>query len=239
MVTQEAFLERLAAVRARIDAAARAAGRAGTEITLLPVTKFQPPDAARFAFAAGLAAVGENRVQEAAEKRPLCPPALRWELIGRLQSNKARAAAAGVFDRVQSLDSPELATRLARVRAETSLPPLPVLIQANTDRDPAKSGVAEFDALRRLADAVLALPALRLEGLMTIPALDSSTGGTGGENSRRAFDLLREWRDALAGTTGAPLPVLSMGMSADLEHAVAAGSTLVRVGTALFGGRAV
>jgi len=224
------FRANLDAVRTRIAVAARAAGRDPSEITLLPVTKFPPAEAARLAFDAGLPAVGENRVQETALKRPLAPPALRWELIGHLQTNKARDAAA-LFDRIQTVDSALLAERLARARAAAGKPPLPVLIQANAGGDPAKSGVTGADALRSVAEAVLREPALRLEGLMTIPPL----GGAG--VPRRAFDTLREWRDALATSLGVTLPELSMGMSGDLEEAIAAGATLVRVGSALFGER--
>lgn len=220
----------LAAVRQRIHAACAAANRDPASVALLPVTKTHPPEAALFAHEAGFVSVGENRVQEAAAKRPDAPAALRWELIGHLQSNKA-AAALAAFDRIQSLDSIGLAERLDRLAADAGKV-LPVLLQANSGADAAKFGTGDFDALLRLAERAAALPALRLEGLMTIPALDADTAV-----ARRAFDTLREWRDALEARLGTRLPELSMGMSGDLEEAVAAGSTLVRVGTALFGKR--
>jgi pyridoxal phosphate enzyme (YggS family) len=238
-LTREQFLSNLAAVRERIAAACDAAGRDTRSVRLLPVTKTHGPEAAALAFDAGYAAVGENRVQEAAGKRTLAPAGIRWELIGHLQSNKARLAVA-TFDAIQSLDSAELAAKLARACEEknTSVPcpALPVLLQANTSQDAAKSGITDFDALRRLADAVAALPALHLNGLMTIPALDADPAAARAI-ARSAFETLREWRDRLAAHLGAPLPELSMGMSGDLEEAIAAGSTTIRVGTALFGSR--
>jgi pyridoxal phosphate enzyme (YggS family) len=230
MLTREIFQQNLATVRERIAAAAAAAGRDPQSVRLLPVTKTHPVEAATFAFEAGFAAVGENRVQEAASKRPLAPSGLRWELIGHLQTNKAKLAAE-TFDRIQSLDSLELAEKLAR-RADENGKTLPVLLQANTSRDAAKSGIEDFDTLQKLAAATAALPALRIEGLMTIPALDADRNV-----ARRAFETLRQWRDKLAAQLGLPLDELSMGMSSDLEEAIAAGSTLVRVGTALFGER--
>jgi pyridoxal phosphate enzyme (YggS family) len=230
MPTRAQFLTNLAAVRARIAAACAASGRSPESVTLLPVTKTHSFEAALFAFEAGLPAVGENRVQEAAEKRPLSPPALRWELIGHLQSNKAKLAVE-TFARIQSLDSPELAERLSRLSIEFGKT-LPVLLQANSGADSAKFGTADFDALAILAEHVAALPGLKLEGLMTIPALDADLAV-----ARRAFETLREWRDKLETRLQTRLPELSMGMSTDLEEAVVAGSTLVRVGTALFGKR--
>jgi len=229
MTDAAVFTANLAAVRARIAAACAACGRDPATVTLLPVTKTHPVAAAVAAYAAGFAAVGENRVSEAAEKRPVAPAGLRWELIGHLQSNKAKAAVA-TFDRIQSVDSPELAKRLDRLAGEAGKR-LPVLLQANAGADPAKFGT-DFDGLAALLDTALASPHLAVEGLMTIAPLDESP-----EVARRCFDRLRTWRDGLAASRGIVLPELSMGMSGDLGQAVAAGSTLLRVGTALFGGR--
>jgi PLP dependent protein len=229
MIPYDEFAANLVAVRARIAAACLACGRPPESVTLLPVTKTHPVDAARQALRAGFAAVAENRVQEAAEKRILIPGDLRWELIGHLQSNKAKQAVA-TFDRIQSVDSPALALRLSRF-AEEAGKPLDVLLQANSGGDPAKFG-ADFDGLAALLDASLASPGLRVGGLMTIAPLDESP-----DVARRCFDALREWRDTLAASRGVALPELSMGMSGDLDHAIAAGSTLIRVGTALFGAR--
>ena len=136
MIRYEEFVAHVAEVRARIDAACVAAGRAPGSVTLLPVTKSHPVDAALYAQRTGFPAVGENRVQEAAEKRPHVPAGLRWELIGHLQSNKAKLAVA-TFDRIQSVDSPDLAKRLDRLAGESGKT-LPVLLQANAGADPAK-----------------------------------------------------------------------------------------------------
>jgi pyridoxal phosphate enzyme (YggS family) len=233
MLTYEEFCLRADEVEARLAAACRTAGRPADSVRLLPVTKTHPVDAAAHAARRGYAAVAENRVQEAAAKRPLAPAALRWELIGHLQSNKSRLAAE-TFDRIQSVDSEKLVRHLDRAAAELGRP-LAVLLQINAGRDPAKFG-AELEDAPRLLDAALACPALRVEGLMTIAPLGATPAETA-EHARRTFAALRELRDTLATRTGAVLSELSMGMSGDLELAVAAGSTCVRVGTALFGAR--
>jgi pyridoxal phosphate enzyme (YggS family) len=233
MLTYEEFCLRADEVEARLAAACRTAGRPADSVRLLPVTKTHPVGAAAHAARRGYAAVAENRVQEAAAKRPLAPAALRWELIGHLQSNKSRLAAE-TFDRIQSVDSEKLVRHLDRAAAELGRP-LAVLLQINAGRDPAKFG-AELEDAPRLLDAALACPALRVEGLMTIAPLGATPAETD-EHARRTFAALRELRDTLAARTGAVLTELSMGMSGDLELAVAAGSTCVRVGTALFGAR--
>lgn len=230
------FVRRADAVRAQIAAACAAAGRDPAAVELLAVTKTHPALAAGYAARYGLRAVGENRVQEGVEKRAQAGPdaaALRWELIGHLQSNKARLAARH-FDRVQSVDSEKLLSHLDRAAAECGRG-LPVLLQINAGRDPAKFG-AELEDAPRLLDAALALPHLRVDGLMTIAPLGATPGETE-SIAARTFARLRALRDELAARTGAPLRELSMGMTGDLAAAVAAGSTLVRVGTALFGAR--
>lgn len=236
MLTYENFCLNVAAVEARIAAACAAAGRAPHEVKLLAVTKTHPAEAAVYAARRGLAAVGENRVQEAAAKRPEAAAAgaggLRWELIGHLQSNKAAAAA--TFDRIQSVDTEKLASRLDRAAGEAGRV-LAVLLQVNAGRDPAKFG-CELEDAPRLLEAALALPNLRVEGFMTIAPLGADAAETA-EHARRTFANLRGLRDGLAARFGVELPELSMGMSGDLEDAVAAGSTCVRVGTALFGTR--
>jgi len=232
----EEFTSRVASLRARITEACRLAGRNPAGVELMAVTKTHPPEAALLAAAAGLRTVGENRVQEGAAKRAACAstaPGLRWELIGHLQSNKSRLAAEG-FDRVQSVDSVKLVRHLARAATESGRP-LAVLLQVNAGNDPAKFGAEPADA-PALLEAALAEPFLRVDGLMTIAPL----GGTPEETldlARRTFAALRTIRDDLAARYGRPLPELSMGMTGDLEPAVAAGSTIVRVGTALFGAR--
>lgn len=237
MITYENFCLNLSAVEVRLAAACLAAGRAAHEVNLLAVTKTHPAEAAIYAARGGLAAVGENRVQEAAAKRPEAAAAgagaLRWELIGHLQSNKARAAAEA-FDRIQSVDTEKLARRLDQAAGELGRP-LAVLLQVNAGRDPAKFG-CEIEDAPRLLEAALALPNLRVEGLMTIAPLGADEAETRA-HARRTFETLRLMRDEFATRFGAALPELSMGMSGDLEEAVAAGSTCVRVGTALFGAR--
>jgi len=223
------FERRAEVVRQRIRTACERAGRDPAGVELLAVTKFFPPEAVAYAARLGLRAVGENRVQEAAEKRPLSPPGIAWELIGHLQSNKARLAAS-VFDRVQSADSAKLLTLLDRAAGELGKK-LPVLLQVNSGRDPAKSGVEPEGAEALLAHA-LSLGSIRVDGLMAIAPLSDDP-----EVARRTFASLREIRDRLASASGTTLPVLSMGMSGDLEAAVAEGSTVVRVGSALFGTR--
>ncbi len=233
LIDYETFCSRVAAVQARIAAACQAAGRDPGSVALLPVTKTRPPAAAEYAARLGLAAVGENRVQEGADKRAKVSAPLRWELIGHLQSNKAKPAAAH-FDRVQSVDSEKLLRLLNRAAGELGKK-LPVLVQINAGNDPAKFGAEPADA-PQLLEAALALPNLRVDGLMTIAPLGATPGETA-ELARRTFANLRAISHELAGRFGAPLPELSMGMTGDLEIAVAEGSTLVRVGTALYGAR--
>ena len=225
----EEFCRRADAVRADLAAACARAGRDPAGVELLAVTKNHPPAAAEYAARCGLAAVGENRVQEGVDKRAQTTAPLRWELIGHLQSNKAKLAAA-YFDRIQSVDSEKLLRLLDRAAAEAGKI-LPVLLQINAGRDPAKFG-AELEDAPRLLETALAQGNLRVEGLMTIAPLSDDTSV-----ALRTFNTLRELRDRLAGETGAPLRELSMGMSGDYADAIAAGSTQVRIGTALFGSR--
>ncbi len=228
-IDYETFRLRADTLLARIAATCATAGRNPAEVTLLPVTKTHPAAAAEYAARHGFAAVGENRVQEGVEKRPQAPTALRWELIGHLQSNKAKLAASH-FDRIQSVDSEKLLTVLNRAAGELGKK-LPVLLQINAGDDPAKFGAEPAEA-DRLLDTALALPHLRVDGLMTIAPLSDDPAV-----ARRTFARLREIRDGLATRTGAPLRELSMGMTGDLEAAILEGSTLVRIGTALYGPR--
>lgn len=236
MLTYEDFSARVAVLEARIAAACGVAGRPPAQVRLLAVTKTHPADAVRFAARRGLAAVGENRVQEAAAKRAELAvevPTLRWELIGHLQSNKAGPAAA-TFDCIQSVDSEKLVRRLDASAGELGKT-LAVLLQVNAGRDPAKFGAEPEDA-PRLLEIALACPHLRVEGLMTIAQLGATEAETA-DHARRTFDNLRVMRDDFRTRYGVALPELSMGMSGDLEIAIAAGSTCLRVGTALFGER--
>jgi pyridoxal phosphate enzyme (YggS family) len=225
----EEFKRRADAVRSRIERACALAGRKSEEVELLAVTKSQPPEAVDYAARYGIRAVGENRVQEAVDKRARAAAAVEWELIGHLQSNKARLAAQH-FSRIQSVDSAKLVEILDRVAGELGRT-LPVLLQVNAGNDPAKSGV-EPDEAPRLLGAALGGKNLRVEGLMTVAPLSDDPAV-----ARRAFAALRAIRDRLVSETGASLQVLSMGMSGDMDEAVAEGSTLVRIGSALFGPR--
>jgi PLP dependent protein len=223
------FAANLARVRERIERAARHAGRQPDEITLVAVSKTFPAEAVRAAYAAGLRDFGENRVQEAGEKRAklgdLDPT---WHFIGHLQSNKAKLAAQ-LFARVDSIDSLALAQRLDAAVAETRLK---VLLEVHLGGESTKSGVSEAD-LSELAEAVAALPNLDLRGLMAVPPYSDAP-----EQVRPYFRKLRELRNALTQRLGRPLPTLSMGMSHDFEIAIEEGSTEIRIGTALFGTRA-
>ncbi|QDF98855.1 YggS family pyridoxal phosphate-dependent enzyme [Azoarcus sp. DD4] len=219
----------LQAVGERIAEAARAAGRDPGEVGLLAVSKTWPAEAVREAAAAGQRAFGENYVQEGVAKADaLAALGLEWHFIGPLQSNKTRPVAQ-YFAWVHSVDRLKIAQRLAEQR-DVHLPPLNVCIQVNVSGEGSKSGVAPAD-LPALARAVAALPRLRLRGLMCIP---EPTGDAALQ--RRRFAELRRLRDDLA-ADGLALDTLSMGMSHDIEAAVAEGATMVRVGTAIFGTR--
>ncbi|MBE7536975.1 MAG: YggS family pyridoxal phosphate-dependent enzyme [Opitutaceae bacterium] len=213
----------------KISEACARCGRSERDVSLMAVTKTHPVEAAHHAARFGLKSVGENRVQEACEKIPLGPPGLRWELIGHLQSNKARLAVRW-FDRIQSVDSEKLVRALQREAAAIGKI-LPILLQVNSGNDPAKFGIDPEDA-PGLIEGALQQPNLRVEGLMTIAPLSEDS-----EVARRTFSRLREIRDELCARFSVALPELSMGMSSDMEIAIAEGSTQVRVGSALFGAR--
>jgi PLP dependent protein len=225
----EEFKSRADAVVARIAKSCELAGRPASEVQLLAVTKSHPAGAAELAARYGLTAVGENRVQEGVDKRSEVKATLSWELIGHLQSNKARLAVQN-FDRIQSVDSAKLVEILDRAAGELGKKQ-PILLQVNAGLDPAKSGV-EPDGAQALLESALARASIRVDGLMTIAPLSGDP-----DVARRTFENLRTIRDALRSKSGAPLPELSMGMSGDLDAAVRAGSTIVRVGSALFGAR--
>jgi PLP dependent protein len=229
LIPYEEFSQRTTEVLSRIASACARSARKPSEVTLLAVTKTHPSDAVAYAARFGLKAVGENRVQEAIEKRAQTRVSITWELIGHLQSNKAKLAALH-FDRVQSVDGEKLVNQLDRAAGEIGKV-LPILLQINSGNDPAKFGAEPEDAPALLAVA-LAKPHLRVDGLMAI-----APQSTDPAVARRTFDNLRTLRDRLASEFGVPLHELSMGMTGDLDEAVAAGSTLVRVGTALFGSR--
>ena len=219
----------LQAVLARIDAAARNYGRSPGEIALIAVSKTWPATDVRDAATAGQKAFGENYVQEAVEKvSELRALGLEWHFIGPLQSNKTRPIAEA-FDWVHSVDRLKIAERLAEQRPDT-LPPLQVCLQVNVSGEETKSGVS-INELPALATRVALLPKLKLRGLMAIPAPTDVFA-----LQRESFRRLRDARERLK-ADGLLLDTLSMGMSHDLEAAIAEGATLVRVGTAIFGER--
>ena len=232
-IDYETFRTRADALRALMAEACRVAGRDPSAVALLPVTKTHPATAAEYVARYGLPAVGENRVQETVEKRSLVALPLNWELIGHLQSNKARLAAMHC-DRVQSVDSEKLLRQLDRAAGELGKK-LPVLLQINAGNDPAKFGAEPADA-PQLLEVALGLSHLQIDGLMTIAPLGTSPDETA-ILARRTFANLRAIRDDLARRGGRPLRELSMGMTGDFAAAIMEGSTLVRVGTALFGTR--
>ena len=228
---------RLHSVHDRMAAACQAAGRTSASVQLLAVSKTFGPEAVREAWAAGQTAFGENYIQEGVEKiqtlraepaPPGAPGPLVWHCIGPIQSNKTRLVAEH-FDWVQSIDRLKIAQRLSEQRPP-GLAPLQVCIQVNVDGGPTKSGVCPEEA-PTLAAQVAALPGLRLRGLMCIPepAPDFEAACAVFARARALFDALN--------TQGLALDTLSMGMSGDLEAAIHAGSTLVRVGSAIFGAR--
>jgi len=230
MMFAEVFLNNLAEVRSRIARTCDACSRAAEEVALLPVTKSWSAEAVRMAFSAGFCSVGENRVMEALEKMEEVTEEGHWELIGHLQSNKAKFIP-NKFSRVQSVDSEKLLRRLDAAAANANSP-LRVLLQVNAGNDPAKFGVTpkETDGFLEVA---LSCPNLKVEGFMTIAPLAPEDPSV----ARSCFESLRELRDRLVGSFEVELPELSMGMSGDMEEAIRAGSTLVRVGSALFGER--
>jgi pyridoxal phosphate enzyme (YggS family) len=222
--------ENLDAIQQRIRSACERAGRDPGSVTLLAVTKGQPPEVVSAAAQLGQVLFGENKVQEARAKIPLCPGRLRWHFIGHLQSNKCREAAE-LFEMIQSVDSLPLARELNR-RAEQAAKRVPVLLEVNVAGEASKFGYAPERLLAELKE-LNTLPRLELHGLMTVPPWASEP-----EKARPHFRRLRELKEQAGMVLGAPLPHLSMGMSGDFEIAIEEGATLVRIGTSLFGPRA-
>jgi len=218
------------AARRRVDEAVARAGRPAGSVRMLAVAKTFPAEAVRAVHALGQRAFGENYVQEAEAKhdalRDLAD--VEWHLIGPLQSNKT-ANAAAIFNWVETVDRLRIAQRLSAQRA-ASTAPLDVCVQVNASGEDSKGGVAPSEALS-LAQAVAALPNLRLRGVMGIPAPTTDV-----TRQQREFGVLRECFEAMR-DDGLQVDTLSMGMSADLEIAIAQGATQVRIGTAIFGGR--
>ncbi len=223
--------ERLARVQARIAAAARRAGRDPAAITLVAVSKTVPPDRIKEGVAAGIAVLGENRVQEAQEKVLALGRLAQWHLVGHLQTNKAKLAVQ-LFDLIHSLDSMKLARELDK-HARAAGKRVPCLVEVNQGGELTKSGLTEADVLPFLREAA-PLPGIEILGLMCIPPFLENP-----EDVRPHFRRLRALRDeaAGAGVAGVSLGHLSMGMSHDFEVAIEEGATMVRIGTAIFGPR--
>ena len=218
--------DNLSAISARIASAAQAAGRDPASVQLLAVSKTKPASAIREIHAAGVRDVGENYLQEALTKQQaLSDLPLIWHFIGPIQSNKTKAIAEH-FDWVHSVDRLKIAQRLSEQRP-ADLPPLNICIQVNVSGEASKSGCTPAD-LPALANAISALPRLKLRGLMAIPEPTEERAA-----QDAAFATVRELQASL----NLPLDTLSMGMSHDLESAIAQGATWVRIGTALFGAR--
>jgi pyridoxal phosphate enzyme (YggS family) len=223
---------RIARVHEAIERAALRSGRKPEDITLIAVSKTISPAVIQQAVDAGITSLGENRVQEAAEKvERVTGPALRWHLIGHLQSNKVRQAVK-MFDVIHTVDSVDLSSRLDRIAGEMGRTPA-VLVQVKLEDEAAKSGADPQD-LPAIVEALDSSANLRLRGFMVIPPLSESS-----EDTRGYFKKLREIRDGLnqGRPGGRQLADLSMGMSGDFEIAIEEGATMVRVGTAIFGSR--
>jgi PLP dependent protein len=225
----------IAAVRGRIEAGARRAGRAPDEIALMAVTKTQPPERIREAYAAGQRLFGENRVQEFASKAEALDDLgdAEWHMIGHLQTNKA-VKTAELFQAVDSVDSLKLAQKLDAAGRSIGKN-IDVLIEINIGGEAAKSGlVPGSHELDQLLNSASQLAALRIRGLMTVPPFTEDP-----EGARSYFRKLRQLRDSIAARqlSAVTMDELSMGMSHDFEVAIEEGSTCVRVGTAIFGAR--
>ena len=229
MIEFSNFEQNLSEVKARIYGACVAAGRPKSAVSLLPVTKNHPVEAIDYAARCGLLSVGENRVQETNDKCGSYAGQMKWELIGHLQSNKAQLAVS-IFDRIQSVDSVKLLHRIDRYAAESGKR-MPILLQCNSGEDPNKYGFTPDEA-EGVLEVALEATNLKVEGLMTIAPLDDDL-----DVAKAAFERLRGLRDRLAERFEVPLAELSMGMTSDLEAAIAAGSTQIRVGSALYGAR--
>jgi hypothetical protein len=219
----------LDSIQQRIRAACERCDRDPNSVTLLAVAKTQPPEIVSAAAGLGLSLFGENKVQEAKAKIPLCSGKLRWHFIGHLQSNKVRDAVE-LFEMIQSVDSLNLAREISK-RCEQAAKQMPVLLEVNLAGEASKFGYRPEKIVSELKE-LNALPRLTIQGLMTVPPWSPDA-----ESSRLHFRRLGELKAQCEEILGAPLPHLSMGMSGDFEVAIEEGATIVRIGTALFGAR--
>lgn len=220
---------RLEHIRERMNSACVRAGRRTQDVELVAVSKTKPAEVIQEAVDAGQLLFGENRVQEVMQKKPLLPARLRWHLIGPLQSNKVRKILP-LVEMVEAVDSLDIARDINRIACGLGLHPK-VLLEVNVAVESSKHGFSAA-TIRAQLEELYRLDRLYIQGLMCIPPFDPTP-----EHSRKHFQQLRTLRDDLEKLGGAPLPVLSMGMSHDFEVAIEEGATLVRVGTAIFGGR--
>ena len=221
--------ENLNSIQQKIRAACGRVGRAPESVTLLAVSKTHPPETIREMADCGQLLFGENKIQEAKAKIPLCPGKCRWHFIGHLQSNKVRDAVE-LFQMIQGVDSLALAREISR-RCEQAARRMPILLEVNVAGEASKFGYKPEQLLTELKE-LNALPKIEIHGLMAIPPYT-----TDAEKARPYFKRLRELKLRCEEMLGAPLPHLSMGMSGDFEVAIEEGATLVRIGTALFGPR--
>ncbi len=219
--------QRISEIRGRMGEAAARSGRPPQSVSLLAVTKTFPAETIQAAYDCGLRHFGENRVQESLEKMPFLPQDIHWHLIGQLQTNKINKTI-GKFDLIHSIDGVDLAQALSKRLGEN---PQDILLEVNTSGETSKSGIPPDRALAAIRE-IGSLPKLRLRGLMTVGPLAEDAA-----RQRDAFKTLKELFDRAAGSAGPAFDILSMGMSGDFEMAIEEGSTLVRVGSALFGGR--
>ncbi|HTL72817.1 MAG TPA: YggS family pyridoxal phosphate-dependent enzyme [bacterium] len=221
--------ENLNSIQQRIAAACARAGRDAASVRLLAVSKTHPPESIRALVECGQLLFGENKIQEAKAKIPMCPGKARWQFIGHLQSNKVRDAVE-LFEMIQGVDSLSIAKEISK-RAEQAAKTMPILLEVNVAGEASKFGYAPERLLAELNE-LNALPRIEIHGLMAIPPYAPVA-----EKARPYFKKLREIKERAEAVLGAPLPELSMGMSGDFEVAIEEGATLVRVGTALFGER--
>jgi len=222
--------ENLDSIQQRIRSACGRSDREPNSVTLLAVSKSHPPETVSAAASLGLIFFGENKIQEAKAKIPLCPGRLRWHFIGHLQSNKCRDAVE-LFEMIQSVDSLSLAREISK-RSEQAAKTMPVLLEVNLAGEASKFGYKPEQLLAELKE-INSLPRIEIHGLMTVPPWSLEP-----EKSRVHFQRLRELKKQAEQMLAAPLPHLSMGMSGDFEIAIEEGATIVRIGTALFGPRA-
>ena len=221
--------DNLEKIQQRIRGACDRADREPNSVTLLAVSKTHPPETVNAAADCGQIYFGENKVQEAKAKIPLCPGNLHWHFIGHLQSNKCREAVE-LFRMIQSVDSLPLALEINK-RAEQAARTMPVLLEVNVAGEASKFGYRPEQLLAELQE-LNALPRIEIHGLMTVPPWSAEA-----EKARPHFRRLRELKQRAEAVLGAPLPHLSMGMSGDFEIAIEEGATMVRIGTELFGPR--